>query len=120
MISVALVAVRACFRVHRRSTRTNTDGPPGSSVNPWRLLAGIHGEERWYNELGLEESCEGDFATATSTKHCGVREDLNVVPSISGCAKFTGQICLNLSLQRKRFIINQFGRTPGTARSLIG
>ena len=36
VISVALVAVRACFRVRRRSTRTSTDGPPGSSVNPWR------------------------------------------------------------------------------------
>ena len=28
MISVALVAVRACFRVRRRSTRTSTDGGP--------------------------------------------------------------------------------------------
>jgi hypothetical protein len=28
VISVALVAVRACFRVRRRSTRTRTDGPP--------------------------------------------------------------------------------------------
>src|ERR1039458_8683521 len=36
VISVALVAVRACFRVRRRSTRTSTDGPPGSSVNPSR------------------------------------------------------------------------------------
>jgi hypothetical protein len=36
VISVALVAVRACFRVRRRSTRTSTDGPPGSSVNPCR------------------------------------------------------------------------------------
>ena len=27
VISVALVAVRACFRVRRRSTRTSTDGP---------------------------------------------------------------------------------------------
>src|ERR1017187_6980039 len=38
VISVALVAVRACFRVRRRSTRTSTDGPPGSSVNPWQDL----------------------------------------------------------------------------------
>src|ERR1022692_3321565 len=37
VISVALVAVRACFRVRRRSIRTSTDGPPGSSVSPWRL-----------------------------------------------------------------------------------
>ena len=37
VISVALVAVRACFRVRRGSTRTSTDGPPGSSVNPSRL-----------------------------------------------------------------------------------
>src|SRR5450759_3362476 len=37
VISVALVAVRACFRVRRRSTRTSTDGPAGSSVNPWQL-----------------------------------------------------------------------------------
>src|ERR1017187_1367722 len=36
VISVALLAVRACFRVRRRSTRTSTDGPPGSSVNPSR------------------------------------------------------------------------------------
>src|ERR1039457_5665036 len=36
VISVALVAVRACFRVRRRSTTTSTDGPAGSSVNPWR------------------------------------------------------------------------------------
>src|ERR1039457_3816300 len=38
VISVALVVVRACFRVRRRSTRTSTDGPPRSSVNPSRLL----------------------------------------------------------------------------------
>lgn len=28
VISVALVAIRACFRVRCRSTRTSTDGPP--------------------------------------------------------------------------------------------
>jgi len=46
VISVALVAVRACFRVRRRSTRTSTDGPPGSSVNPSRLGRTYSSERR--------------------------------------------------------------------------
>ena len=69
VISVALVEGRACFRVRRRSTRTSTDGPPGSSVNPLRLPASDH---------GLRDRCrhfhESDYAPC-------VRATFRVCPS---------------------------------------
>src|ERR1019366_1055972 len=71
VLSVALVAVRACFRVRRRSTRTSTDGPPGSSVNPSRQrrvyvapnCTSRTGQQFPHPHQVIRRRCEGEHPT---------------------------------------------------------